>query len=86
MKIPIPDVWLVRGNHAPAAFYPRSLFVSSSANAAALILATWIAANPPAVVMQSRPGIDIHFGHNRLIALVPGNSGISPFDFGITAR
>src|SRR5271156_2150048 len=61
----------------------HSLFLSSSANAAALILATWTADNPPEVVIQSRPGIDMQVGHNKLIGLVGRNSGISPFDFGI---
>src|ERR1700723_3247041 len=61
------------------------LFLSLPANGAALILTTWIAANPPEAVMQSRPGIDIQVGHNRLIGLVGRNSGISLFDFGIAA-
>jgi hypothetical protein len=69
--------------------HPHSLpplrFFSLSDNAAALILATWIAANPPEVVMQSRPGIDIQVGHNRLMVLVRRNSGISSFDFGVGA-
>jgi hypothetical protein len=43
----------------------------------------WIAANPPEVVMQSRPGIDIQVGHNRLIGLVARGLGIWPFDLDI---
>jgi len=44
-----------------------------------------MAANPPEVVMQSQPGMDMQVGHNRLIGLVGRNSGISSFDFGISA-
>ena len=61
----------------------RLLFFSLSANAAALILAACIAADPPEAVMQPRPGIDIQVGHNRLVGLVGRNFGISPFDSGI---
>ena len=55
---------------------PLWLFFCLSTNAAALILATWIAANPPADVMQSCPGIDIKVGHNRLIGPVVRYLGI----------
>jgi hypothetical protein len=62
---------------------PPLLFFCLSASAAALILAAWIAADAPEVVMQSRPGIDMQVGHNRLIGLVGGNAGVMPFNFGI---
>ena len=74
-----------QGKSPARCLYSRSplLFFSLSANAAALILATWIAADPPEVVMQSRPGIDIQVGHNTLIGLVRRDSGMSSFDLGI---
>ena len=62
---------------------PPLLIFCLSASTAAVILATWTAANLPEVVMQSRPGIDIQVGHNRLMGLVRKNFGISPFDSGI---
>jgi hypothetical protein len=62
---------------------PQSLSFCLSANVAALILATWIAANPPEVVMQSRPGIDMQVGNNRLMGVVRRDFGLSPLDFGI---
>lgn len=62
---------------------PPLLFFSLSANAAALILAAWTAVTPPEAATQSRPGIDMQVGHNRLIGLVGRNSGVSSVDFGI---
>ena len=79
-------VFLERRGAIKFYYRPHLPFFSTSTNAAALILATWIAANPPLVVMQSHPGIDIQVGHNRLIGLVRRNSGILPFKLGITMR
>jgi len=62
---------------------PQLLFVSSSVNAAALILATCGADTVPEVVMQSRPGIDMQVGNNRLMGVVRRDFGRSPLDFGI---
>ena len=79
-------VFLERRGAIKFYYRPHLPFFSTSTNAAALILATWIAANPPLVVMQSHLGIDIQVGHNRLIGLVRRNSGILPFKLGITMR
>jgi|ERR1700722_596048 len=68
----------------PIAYLRRlSLFVLASTSGAALILARCTADNPPDVVTQSRPDIDIQVGRNKLIRLVGRNLGISTFSLDI---
>jgi hypothetical protein len=50
-------------------------------NAAAWILMTCMAENPPALARQSRPGLALQKGQVRLIALVGSTLGIESLGF-----
>jgi hypothetical protein len=56
-------------------------FLVLSIRAAALILARWIAENPPKVVLQSRLGFALQKGQTKPIGLVGSTSGIEGRDF-----